>query len=46
MTKYAICALFCGLAASVCAETVLGKDIGLLTPEEIEENLQVRSDTS
>ena len=39
--KYAICALLISLTASVCAEALLGKDISLLTPEEIEENLQV-----
>lgn len=41
MLKYAVYALFLGLAASACAEAVLGKDIGLLTPEEIDENLHV-----
>ncbi|KIX05717.1 uncharacterized protein Z518_03689 [Rhinocladiella mackenziei CBS 650.93] len=40
LVKYALFALFIGLTASVRAETVLGKDISLLTPEEIEENLQ------
>ncbi|EXJ94932.1 major histocompatibility complex, class I [Capronia coronata CBS 617.96] len=40
--KYILYALCLGLAVSVCAETLLGqeKDIGLLTPEEIQENLQ------
>jgi hypothetical protein len=42
MARYALYALFLGLAASVCADAVLGKDVGLLTPDEIEENLQVR----
>ncbi|KAL2424551.1 Zinc transporter SLC39A7 [Exophiala dermatitidis] len=42
MVKYALYALFLGLAVSVCAETILSKekDISLLTPEEIEERLQ------
>ncbi len=41
--KYALCAALLGLAASVCAEKAgLGKDIGLLTPAEIEENVQVQ----
>lgn len=41
MIKYCVYALFLGLTASVCAEALRGKDIGLLTPDEIEENLQV-----
>lgn len=43
MARYIVYALFLGLACSVCAETVVGKrkDIGLLTPEEIDQNLQV-----
>ncbi|KAJ4512910.1 hypothetical protein HRR83_005252 [Exophiala dermatitidis] len=42
MVKYALYALFLGLAVSVCAETILSKekDISLLTPDEIEERLQ------
>ena len=43
MARYAIYALFLGLAASVCAEAILSKDTGMLTPGEIEENLQVYS---
>lgn len=42
VTRYALCALLLGLTATVYAEKAYGKDIGLLTPEEIEENLQVR----
>ncbi len=45
MLRYAMYALFLGMAATVCAESVLGKDLSLLTPEEIEENLQVRDGT-
>ena len=40
MVKYTVYALFLGLTVSVCAEAVLGKNLGL-TPEKIEENLQV-----
>ncbi|EXJ89119.1 major histocompatibility complex, class I [Capronia epimyces CBS 606.96] len=42
MVRYISYALYLGLAFSLCAETVLGKekDISLLTPEEIEKNLQ------
>ena len=40
ITRYALCALALGLVAAVCAESAIGKDVGLLTPEEIEENLQ------
>ncbi|EXJ64014.1 major histocompatibility complex, class I [Cladophialophora yegresii CBS 114405] len=38
--RYALCALLLGLVVTVCAEAVVAKDIGLLTPDEIEENLQ------
>ncbi|KAJ9608280.1 hypothetical protein H2200_007268 [Cladophialophora chaetospira] len=38
--KYALCALLLGLAATVYAEAIVKKDVGSLTPEEIEENLQ------
>lgn len=41
MIRYLLYAALLGLAVSVCAESVLHKDIGLLTREEIEENLQV-----
>ncbi|KAK5196468.1 hypothetical protein LTR99_005256 [Exophiala xenobiotica] len=42
MLRYSLYALFLGLAASVCAETLLSKekDLGQLTLDEIEENLQ------
>jgi hypothetical protein len=43
VARYAIGAVFLGLVAVVCAEAVVGKDLGLLTPEEIEDNLQVLS---
>lgn len=42
ITRYALYALILGLVATVCAEKVFEKDIGLLTSQEIEENLQVR----
>jgi hypothetical protein len=47
MLRYSLYALFLGLAASVCAETLLSKekDLGQLTLDEIEENLQVRLGT-
>ena len=41
MSTYTTCALFIGLFATVCAKAVIEKDVGLLTPEQIEENLQV-----
>ncbi|KIW96121.1 uncharacterized protein Z519_03188 [Cladophialophora bantiana CBS 173.52] len=40
MIKYSVYALFLGLVISVCVEAVEGKDIGLLTREEIEEKVQ------
>ncbi|KIW73614.1 hypothetical protein PV04_01717 [Phialophora macrospora] len=40
LRRYASCALFLGLVVTVCAEAVVAKDVGLLTPGEIEENLQ------
>ncbi|KIW16206.1 hypothetical protein PV08_06257 [Exophiala spinifera] len=40
MLRYSLYALFLGLTASVCAEALLGKDIGQLSLDEIEENLQ------
>jgi hypothetical protein len=41
LRRYASCALLLGLVLTVCAEAVVAKDVGLLTPGEIEENLQV-----
>lgn len=41
ITRYALYALLLGLVATVCAERAFEKDIGSLTHEEIEENLQV-----
>ncbi|KAK4948162.1 hypothetical protein LTR10_013217 [Elasticomyces elasticus] len=40
MLKYSIYALFLGLAATVCAKSILIKDPSLLTLDEIEENVQ------
>ncbi|EXJ72723.1 major histocompatibility complex, class I [Cladophialophora psammophila CBS 110553] len=40
MVTYSVYALFLGLVISVCVEAVQGKDSGLLTREEIEENVQ------
>ncbi|OCT53417.1 ZIP Zinc transporter [Cladophialophora carrionii] len=40
LQRYAFCALLLGLVVTVCAEAVVAKDVGLLTPDEIEENLQ------
>ncbi|KIV81085.1 hypothetical protein PV11_08535 [Exophiala sideris] len=40
MLKYSIYALFVGLAATVCAKSILIKDPSLLTLNEIEENVQ------
>ncbi|ETI27935.1 hypothetical protein G647_00384 [Cladophialophora carrionii CBS 160.54] len=40
LQKYAFCAVLLGLVVTVCAEAVVAKDVGLLTPDEIEENLQ------
>lgn len=41
LLRYSTYALFFGLAATVCAESMLKKDPSLLTLDEIEENVQV-----
>jgi len=46
ITRYALYAVILGVVTTVYAEKAFGKDIGLLTPEEIEENLQVCMHTS
>ncbi|KAK6371249.1 uncharacterized protein PV06_03982 [Exophiala oligosperma] len=40
MLRYSLYALFLGLTASACAEALLNKDVGQLSLDEIEENLQ------
>lgn len=46
MLRYSLYALFLGLTASACAEALLNKDVGQLSLDEIEENLQVRATTT
>lgn len=43
LPRYAFYALVLGLVSCVCAEKLAGPDVSSLTPDQIEEKLQVSS---